>query len=105
MRHVLVDYGRARKAKKRGGGWEQVPLESVSVAVGDTDIDFTELDEALRKLEDHDPRMARIVEMHFFGGMLFEDIARELDLAPRTVRRDWNVARTLLLEELGGDQT
>jgi RNA polymerase sigma factor (TIGR02999 family) len=102
MRHVLVDYGRNRNAEKRGGARLQVTLKDDLVRADTLSVDILALDEALERLAQMDSRQARIVELHFFGGMGFEDIARLLGLSERTVKGDWGMARAWLKCALAG---
>jgi RNA polymerase sigma factor (TIGR02999 family) len=102
MRHVLVDYGRHRNAEKCGGPRIQVTLKEDLVRTNTFSIDILALDEALERLAQLDARQARIVELHFFGGMGFEDIARLLKISDRTVKGDWGMARAWLKYVLAG---
>ncbi len=96
MRHVLVDRARARGRIKRGGGRGRVTLDADSIAVDDQADALLQLDEALTWLADLEPRLARVVECRFFGGMREEEIAQALAVTVRTVQRDWAKARMLL---------
>jgi RNA polymerase sigma factor (TIGR02999 family) len=97
MRHVLVDHARRRGAGKRGGGRVQVTLRTdVGAAVEEQTIDLLALDHALDRLADRDPRLARVVECRFFGGMTAEETAEALGISLRTVERDWMRARAYL---------
>lgn len=102
MRHILVDYGRQRNAGKRGGPRLQVTLKEDLVRTNTFSLDILALDEALDRLAGLDARQARIVELHFFGGMGFEDIARLLGISDRTVKGDWGMARAWLKCVLAG---
>lgn len=104
IRHVLIDYTRRKTAAKRGGpGQVRVPLQEGMAAVEPRFEDLLALDEALTALEEHDERMARVVECRFFGGMTVEESAAALDVSPRTVERDWTRARTYLYRWLKSD--
>jgi RNA polymerase sigma-70 factor, ECF subfamily len=96
MHHILVDHARARKAAKRGGIQHQVTLTEALVSAENKSVDVLALHEALEKLATLDERQARVVEMHFFGGMTFAEIAHVLDASERTVKRDWEMARAWL---------
>lgn len=101
MRRILVDHARARNARKRGGGDVRLPLEdvdSVTTALP-PDLDLIVLDEALVRLAALDPRQARIVELRFFGGLTVEETATVTGTSPRTVKREWQVARAWLKRE------
>ena len=100
MRHVLVDYARWKDASKRGGGRIQVTLQDHLLQANTFSVDILALDEALGRLTHLDARQARIVELHFFGGMGFEDVARLLGVSDRTVKGDWGMARAWLKCEL-----
>jgi len=100
MRHILVDHARARKAAKRGGEQHQVTLSEGLVAEENKTVEVLALHEAMEKLAGLDARQARVVEMHFFGGLTFAEIAYVLDASERTVKRDWTMARAWLKLEL-----
>ena len=95
MRRVLIDAARQRNARKRGDGAAPVTLDVELPASGST-TDLLALDQALGSLAASEPRLAQIVELHFFAGLEFVEIARMLDLSERTVGRDWRAARALL---------
>jgi RNA polymerase sigma factor (TIGR02999 family) len=101
MRHILVDHARAHLAEKRGDPQLQVTLieENMAAATSST-ADVLAVDEALTRLAEFDPRQEKILEMHFFGGLSFEEIALELDVSTRTVKRDWTMARAWLRQQL-----
>ena len=96
MRRVLIDYARQRTAQKRGGVQMRVELDDIEVAADDRAEQLVALDEALTSLATSNPRLARVVDCRFFGGMNQEDTALALQLTPRTVRRDWTKARMWL---------
>jgi RNA polymerase sigma factor (TIGR02999 family) len=100
MRQVLVDAARRRGRFKRGGGEPPLNLEDFQVAVDDFATELRDLDEALERLATQFPRQARVVECRFFGGLSVEETAEALELAPRTVKRDWALARAWLYREL-----
>lgn len=101
MRWILVDYAKAHRAKKRGGGNARVELDDQLGAIGVRHDEILGIDEALNRLKAWDRRQCQIVEMRFFGGMEEQEIAEVLNLSPRTVRREWRVARAWLKEQLG----
>jgi RNA polymerase sigma factor (TIGR02999 family) len=103
MRQILVDYARASSAAKRGGGVRAVSLDVDRVADVDRAEELVTLDEALVKLEEIDPRLARIVELRFFGGLSVEEAGEAMAISPRTVKREWRKARALLFEMVRGD--
>jgi RNA polymerase sigma factor (TIGR02999 family) len=100
MRHILVDHARARRAGKRGGLQRQVTLDDALLPSSERTMDVLILDEALENLAQFDSRQARIVELHFFGGLTFAEIALVLKVTERTVKRDWSMARAWLKGEL-----
>ncbi len=100
MREILVDHARLRTAKKRGGPQQQVTLDEALVPSQEKSIDILALHEALERLAVFDGRQGRIVELHFFGGLSFEEIALVLHSSERTVKREWIMARAWLKQEL-----
>src|SRR5271154_6610397 len=87
MPHILVDYARAHRAEKRGDSDLQVALvEDNMTAVCGSTADVLVIDEALTRLAGFDPRQAEILEMHFFGGLTFEEIAVQLRVSTRTIK-------------------
>ncbi len=104
MRRVLIDASRRRDALKRGGGLQGLTLDT-SLAIPGRDLDLLALDQALERLSASEPRLAQVVELHFYAGVEFAEIARLMDLSERTVARDWRAARALLALELSESQT
>jgi len=100
MRNILVDHARTHQAAKRGAGGVQVTLDEGLVAAPGSMVDVLAVDEALTRLAKLDQRQADILEMHFFAGLTFEEIALQLGLSARTVKRDWSMARAWLRQEL-----
>jgi RNA polymerase sigma factor (TIGR02999 family) len=100
MRHILVDFARARLRAERGGYKQQVSLEEAAVVSKERSADFIALDDALKSLAEIDPRKSRMVELRFFGGLSVEETAEALNVSPRTVMREWNLARDWLYREL-----
>jgi RNA polymerase sigma factor (TIGR02999 family) len=100
MRHILVDFARERLRAERGGYKQQVPLEEAALAPKKRSADFIALDDALKSLEEIDPRKSRMVELRFFGGLSVEETAEALDVSPRTVMYEWSLARDWLYREL-----
>lgn len=103
MRHVLIDYARRHQASKRGGKLERVPLDEARIAAGERADTFLALDQALTRLETVAPRLGRVVECRFFGGMTEVETAASLGVTERTVRRDWTKARLWLYDALRPD--
>jgi RNA polymerase sigma-70 factor (ECF subfamily) len=102
MRRILVDYVRARRAEKRGGGAQVVSFDDLTVEVpgAESGAEILELHKALEKLEAQDVRKAKVVEAHIFGGLTYEDTARALGISPATVDRDLRLAKAWLAREL-----
>jgi RNA polymerase sigma factor (TIGR02999 family) len=100
MRRILVDAARERGALKRGGNERKMSLEEGLIVSADAPKQLLDLEEALTKLAQEDPRKGDVVEMKFFGGLKFKEIAEVLKVSPDTVKRDWNMARAWLLREM-----
>jgi RNA polymerase sigma factor (TIGR02999 family) len=103
MRRILVDYARQRVAAKRGGAARPVDLDSVEAGGGiELSEELLAVDEALERLAKLDPQQARVVELRYFGGMTVEETAEALGIAPRTVKRDWAMAKAWLRVTMTG---
>jgi RNA polymerase sigma factor (TIGR02999 family) len=100
MRRILVDAARARGSHKRGGMAPKVNIDETAVLSLGTDRSILALDEALTAFSQVAPRQAKVVELRYFGGLTEEEIVAALEISPRTVRRDWNLAKAWLLREL-----
>jgi RNA polymerase sigma-70 factor, ECF subfamily len=100
MRRVLVDYARARNAEQRIGGLHRVVLDDELAITPQQLEEVVALHEALKQLEAEKPRQAHVVELRYFGGLSVEQIATLLQIAPRSVKRDWALARIYLYREL-----
>jgi len=104
MRRILVERARKYKMPKHGGGRERIEIDNLDfTAEGSHNLDLVVLDDALKRLEQQDPRMAQIVNLRFFAGLGVEDTAAALDISPRTVKREWAVAKAWLYQQLTGD--
>ncbi len=101
MRRILVDHARGRGREKRGAGRVRLPLDVVDLASREDPSEILSVDEAVRRLEERDPRMAEIVKLRFFAGLSDAETAQALGIADRTVRREWTLARAFLQRELG----
>ena len=105
MRRILVDHARARQTAKRGGLAIHVPLSDASHTQHgtlDTHVaDVLAIDEALERLAVQDAEQARLVELRFFAGLSVEETAKVLSRSPRTVKREWRLAKAWLYRDLG----
>lgn len=100
MRQILVDHARRHHAEKRGRSEERIPLEEALIFSEEKSAELLALDDALSRLAQNDDRQCRIVEMKFFGGLSVEEIAEVLRISPRTVKREWTMARAWLHKEI-----
>lgn len=100
MRRILIDHARGHLRDKRGGRDQPVPLDEDLVFAPEQSIELIKLDQALQELASIDPRQAKIVELRFFGGLTVEETADALAISPKTVKRDWSVAKAWLHGEL-----
>jgi RNA polymerase sigma factor (TIGR02999 family) len=100
MRRILVDAARARGAHKRGGSAVKVNLDETAFLSSAPDRSILALDEALTAFSQVAPRQAKVVELRYFGGLTEEELVAALKISPRTVRRDWDLAKAWLLREL-----
>jgi RNA polymerase sigma factor (TIGR02999 family) len=101
MRRILVDYARERNREKRGGAAENLPLEEAAFVVSEgKNVDLVALDEALTRLAEFDERQARVVELRYFSGLSIDETADILGVSNVTVRRDWNMAKAWLHQQI-----
>ncbi len=102
MRQILVDDARKKRAAKRGGDAERVPLTGLDSSTGASGwtVDQLVVEDMLARLEAHSPRQARIVEMRCLLGMSVAEIADALEVSPRTVHGEWQLARAWLVRAL-----
>ena len=100
MRRILVDAARARGSEKRGGRAPKVSIEVTAILSPAPDRSILALDEALTAFSEVAPRQAKVVELRYFGGLTEEEIVAVLKISPRTVRRDWDLAKAWLWREL-----
>ena len=100
MRRILVDAARARGSQKRGGSLPKMNLDETAVLSPTPDRSIVALDEALTSFAQVAPRQAKVVELRYFGGLTEEETIAVLQVSPRTVRRDWHLAKAWLLREL-----
>ncbi len=102
MRRILVDRARARQAEKRGGDAPHLSLDEALTFSDEQAEELVRLDEALARLAQIDPRQSRVIELRFFAGLGVEEAAEAMGISPKTVKRDWSVARAWLHRELRG---
>src|SRR4029450_6457065 len=100
MRQILVSYARSNQAQKRGGGGARIELDESAILSPETSKEIVDLHEALERLAALDSRKSQVVELKFFGGLNYDEIAEVLKIAHRTARRDWEFARIWLYREL-----
>jgi len=100
MRRILVDHARGQQAAKRGRSAIHVPLDEELAAAREPDVDLLALDEALEKLAEKNDRLARLVELRYFGGLSVEETAEVMGVSRITVIRHWNMAKAWLTREL-----
>lgn len=100
MRHILVDHARRMHAERRGGTRVGIPLDEAAAPDPNSAADVLGVNEALDRLAERNPRMAKAVELRFFGGLTVPEVAEVLDTSVRTVEREWTRARAYLMESL-----
>jgi RNA polymerase sigma factor (TIGR02999 family) len=100
MRQILVSYARSNRAQKRGGGALKIELDESAILSPEQSKEIVDLHEALERLGTLDSRKAQVVELKFFGGLNYDEIAEVLKIARMTVRRDWEFAKLWLYTEL-----
>ena len=96
MRRILIDHARAQKADKRLGKVEKLQLDENIDKAAELGTDLIALDEALQNLAEMDPKLARLVELRYFGGLTFEETAEVLGVSVITAKRHWELARSWL---------
>ena len=103
MRQILIDEARRVLAEKRGGGAPEVALDTgFELASPERPAELVALDEALSELAAQDAALAHLVELHFFAGLSFDEIAAASERSERSLRRDWRRARAFLYDRLQG---
>jgi RNA polymerase sigma factor (TIGR02999 family) len=101
MRRILVEYARAHTRHKRGSGQIHLPLDEVVVVGPEAAAIVADLDDALQRLAEIDPRRSDILQLLFFGGLTYQETAAALDISPATVHRELKLAKAWLLREMG----
>ena len=104
MRRILVDHARRHRAEKRGGEWTKVEFDEALAPSVSRSLDVIALDDALHELAQLNPQHSQIVELRFFGGMTTEEVAEVLDVSPRSVQREWRMARAWLRRQIFSDE-
>jgi RNA polymerase sigma factor (TIGR02999 family) len=100
MRHILVNYAKSYRAQKRGGGAIKVELDEAAIISPEQTTEILDVHEALERLATLDSRKAHVVELKYFGGLNYDEMAEVMKISPVTVRRDWEFAKVWLYKEL-----
>lgn len=100
LRRILVDHAKSRNRHKRGGEYQQIPLEEAVLVGPEADRGMVELDEALQRLASQDRRKSDLIELLFFGGLTYDEAAAALKISPATVHRELTLAKAWLNLEL-----
>ena len=100
MRRILVSYARSQCAQKRGGGAPKMELDEAALVSPEESQEIVDLHEALERLAALDSRKAQIVELKYFGGLNYDEMAEVLKISAVTVRRDWRFAKAWLYTQL-----
>ena len=100
MRQILVNYAKSYRSQKRGGGALKIELDEAALVSPEESKEIVELHEALERLATLDSRKAEVVELKYFGGLNYDEIAEVLKISAITVRRDWEFAKAWLYTEL-----
>ena len=103
MRRVLVDAARARLRQKRGGGEDAETLSDLPTPSTRRPEDLLVLNDVISRLDETSPELGRVVKLCHFVGFSIDEVAEALDVSPRTVNRQWTLARAWLKRELGND--
>src|SRR5215467_13494734 len=101
LRRILVDHAKSRNRRKRGGEFQQIPLEEAALVGPESDESIVELDQALQRLAAQDQRKSELIELLFFGGLTYDEAAAALNISPATVHRELILAKAFLYRELG----
>src|SRR5437764_182691 len=100
MRQILVDHARTKNRDKRGGEFEKVSLDEAVAGAAAPPVDILDLDRALQRLAELDPRQSEILELHYFGGMTHEEMAAVTGVSPTTIDRELRLAKAWIKREL-----
>jgi RNA polymerase sigma factor (TIGR02999 family) len=102
MRRILVDYAKAGKRQKRGGGAEHLPLREAALIPDEKAAELLAVEEALQNLAKQDARKSQLVELCYFGGYSVKEVAQLLNLSEATIAREWRLAGAWRQRELRG---
>ena len=100
MRRILVSYARSQRSQKRGAGALKMELDEAALVSPEESKEIVDLHEALERLATLDSRKAQVVELKYFGGLNYDEMAEVLKISPVTVRRDWRFAKAWLYTQL-----
>jgi RNA polymerase sigma factor (TIGR02999 family) len=100
LRRILVDHAKSNNRQKRGGEFEQIPIDEAILVGPQADKGILELDDALQRLAAQDPRKSELVELLFFGGLTYDEAAAALKISPATVHRELTLAKAWLYRDL-----
>ena len=100
MRRILIERARRKSRLKHGGDWVRVNMDGLTLATTTADDKVIIIDQALERLERHDPQRAKVVVMKFFGGLTNHEVAESLGVAERTVERQWAFAKAWLFQNI-----
>src|SRR5580658_8529093 len=105
MRRVLVDHAKSRSRIKRNAGVRDLIAEETGAVLAPMDFDVIALDDALEGLQQMEPRLAQVIELHYFGGLTYDQISAAGGASAATVHRDIRLARAWLLNEIAGQRS
>lgn len=105
MRRVLIEHARRRERVRHGGGRKRVSLDGADLTVEEDPSTILAVEEAIRRLQEWDPRLGEIVRLRFFAGLEIQETAEVLGMSPRTIKRGWTFARAWLYSALEEDGT
>jgi RNA polymerase sigma factor (TIGR02999 family) len=105
MRRILIEHARKHRRIKRGGDRARVSLSGLNLGVTEDSDTILALDDALRRLDKQDPRVADVVRLRFFAGLSVGETAKALEVSERTVKREWSFARAWLFDAVGGTES
>ncbi len=100
MRRILVNHAEARRAAKRGGGVPPISLEEAGAIAGESEVALNDIDDALTRLAEFDQRKSSILELHYFGGLTYEEMAEALSLSTTTLHSELRLAKAWLRQQL-----